>query len=460
MMKRLPWCLAGAVALSVALAAGCGGAGGGPPGGAVVPGGPALTAPGSIGRKIQHVVIIIQENRSLENLFRGFPGADTVDYGKTSKGQLVRLLPEPLDKPMDIDHTHLAFATEYDGGKMDGFDLVQSHCNKNAGSGCRQSNLHAYGYVPKYQIEPYWTLATAYTLADHMFQTNQGPSFPAHQYLVSGTSKISNKSPLWAAENPHDKGVSGSGGCDSKPGTLVSVIDPQGQENRQVFPCFTRVSLMDRITAHGLTWHYYQAHIGRGLWNGPDAIRNIRYGPLYKTDVVAPPKQVLVDIAAGNLANVVWVTPTRDASDHPGVTDGSGPSWVASIVNAIGASGYWNDTAIFITWDDWGGWYDHVPPRQLNAYELGFRVPLIVVSAYAKQHYVSHREHEFASILKFTERAFGLPSLQTTDVRADDLTDCFDFSKPPARFKPVSAPLGRDYFLSQPLSNADPDDDW
>jgi len=453
--------MAGVATLSVAFAAGCGGAGAGSSSGVMVPAGPALPAPAArIGHKIQHVVIIIQENRSVDNLFHRFPGADTVDYGKSSKGKLVALLPEPLDKPMDIDHRHVAFVTEYDGGKMDGFDLVQSHCNKNAGSRCRQSDPHAYGYVPEKQIKPYWTMAEDYTLADHMFQTNQGPSFPAHQYLVSGTSTISNQSPLWAAENPHDKGVSGSGGCDSKPGTLVSVIDPQGQENRQVFPCFTRVSLMDRITAKGLTWRYYQAHIGRGLWNAPDAIRNVRYGPLYSTDVVAPAKRVLDDVVAGDLANVVWVTPTRAASDHPGVTDGSGPSWVASIVNAIGKSQYWDDTAIFITWDDWGGWYDHVAPRQLNAYELGFRVPLIVVSPYAKQHYISHDEHEFGSILKFTERAFGMTPLHTTDVRADDLFDCFDFTKPATRFRPVSAPLGRDYFLAQPTSNADPDDDW
>jgi phospholipase C len=456
------WYLAAVAALSVGLAAGCGGTGGGSPNGAVIPGAPALPAPAArIGHRIRHVVIIIQENRSFENLFHEFPGADTVEYGRTSKGQLVRLQPEPLDKPMDIDHRHRAFLTEYDDGKMDGFDLVQSRCNEHPrGGGCQPSNLHAYGYVPVGQIKPYWTLAKDYALADHMFQTNQGPSFPAHQYLVSGTSKISNESPLWAAENPHDKRASRSGGCDSKLGTEVFVIDPQGRENRKVFPCFTRVSLMDRITAAGLTWHYYQARLGRGLWNAPDAIRNIRYGRLYRTDVVAPGKRVLDDVADGNLANVVWVTPTRAASDHPGVTDGSGPSWVASIVNAIGESKYWNDTAIFITWDDWGGWFDEVAPKQLNAYELGFRVPLIVVSPYAKQHYVSHAEHEFGSILKFTERAFGLTSLQTTDTRSDDLTDCFDFSKPPTRFKRVAAPLGRDYFLSQPISDDDPDDDW
>ncbi|MBV8344986.1 MAG: hypothetical protein JO190_08360 [Candidatus Eremiobacteraeota bacterium] len=457
-MKRLGW-RAGLLALGPAIAAGCGGIGGGSPS-ATVPRAPA-SAHAGVGHKIQHVVIIIQENRSFDNLFHDFPGADSADYGKMSTGSWVKLQPESLAKAMDISHTHRAFTTEYDDGKVDGFDLVPSRCNKHLPpSRCGPNDLHAFGYVPEKEIKPYWTLASEYTLADHMFQTNQGPSFPAHQYLVSGTSKISNDSSLWAAENPHDRHVAGSGGCDSRRGTTVRVLDSKGQENREVFPCFTRVSLMDRVAAGQLTWRYYQAHLGRGLWNAPDAIRNIRYGRYYRTEVMAPETRVLDDIAEGSLANVVWVTPTKDSSDHPGVTDGSGPSWVASVVNAIGESKYWDDTAIFITWDDWGGWYDHEPPRQLNAYELGFRVPLIVVSGFAKRHYISHEEHEFGSILKFTEEAFGLASLQTTDVRSDDLSDCFDFSKPPTRFKRVPAQLGRDYFLARPMSDADPDDDY
>jgi phospholipase C len=448
-------------ALSVAFAAGCGGAAGNSSSTAVIPGVSALAAPEvQVGHKIRHVVIIVQENRTLDNLFHDFPGADTADYGKDSKGDVVRLKPESLTKPMDLDHRHVAYVTEYDQGKMDGFDLVHSRCKMRHAGGCRPGDLHAYGFTPEKEVEPYWALAKAYTLADHAFQTNQGPSFPAHQYLVSGTSKTFDNSPFWAAENPRGNHVGPSGGCDSEPGTHVTVIDSEGVESGGVFPCFARISLMDRITGAGLTWRYYQAHLGPGLWNAPDAIRNLRYGEGYRTDVVSPPKRVLDDIADGKLANVVWVTPTTRASDHSGETDGSGPSWVASIVNAIGESRYWNSTAIFITWDDWGGWFDHVAPRKINAYELGFRVPLIVVSPYAKHHYVSHVRYEFGSILKFTEKAFGLMPLETTDVRSNDLSDCFDFSLPPSRFKRISAPLGRDYFLSQPVSNDDPDDDW
>jgi phospholipase C len=167
-------------------------------------------------------------------------------------------------------------------------------------------------------------------------------------------------------------------------------------------------------------------------------------------NVVSPSTQVLTDVNKGKLADVVWVMPTRDASDHPGSNDGSGPSWVGSVVNAIGNSQYWNNTAIFITWDDWGGFYDHVKPKVYNSYELSFRVPMIVVSPYAKSHYVSHVQYEFGSILRFTEETFGLPSLHTTDARANDLSDLFNFSQQRLRFKPVKTKYGPAYFLRHP----------
>jgi phospholipase C len=174
---------------------------------------------------------------------------------------------------------------------------------------------------------------------------------------------------------------------------------------------------------------------------------------------VAPPSKVLADIANGALPNVVWVTPTAKASDHAKLTNGTGPSWVASVVNAVGESTYWDNTAIFLTWDDWGGWADHVAPVVYNSYELGFRVPAVIISPYTPKGYVSHRQHEFGSILKFVEKAFGLASLGTTDVRADDFSDCFNFKRTPRAFTPIPAPYGADYFLKQGGGNDPPDDD-
>jgi phospholipase C len=430
------------LALLVTLAA----CGGGPSltSGRITPVAHALpaTSPSS---KIKHVVIIFQENRSTDDLFNGFPGADTVKSGMNSKGQVVQLQPVSLSAPYDIGHKHSDFNLEYDGGKVDGFDKDSSNCV--GAIVCIPRGERAYGYVPHDESKPYFTMAAEYTFGDEMFQTNQGPSFPAHQYILSGTSTVTNGSSLRAADNPLNPQGGRVGGCDSAPGSLVPAIDASGKLSENVYPCFKRLSLMELIDGASLTWRYYQQNRGPGLWNAPDAIFHIRTSHEYATDVETPSSKVLSDVAAGKLADVVWVTPSGLESDHARATNGSGPSWVAAIVNAIGESQYWGDTAIFVTWDDWGGWYDHVPPPQYNSYELGFRVPLIVISPYAKTHYVSHVQHEFASILKFTEETFGLPSLHTTDERADDLSDCFDFSQPPTKFKRISAKFPPSYFL-------------
>ncbi|MFY9718442.1 MAG: alkaline phosphatase family protein [Candidatus Cybelea sp.] len=406
--------------------------------------------------KISHVVIIFQENRSVDNLFAGLKGADTVKYGLNSAGKRITLRPIPLTAPYDLDHEHRAYVTESDNGKLDGFNLVRQTCRP--GNACTAADRAAYGYVPQTQVEPYFDMAEQYAFADRMFQTNQGPSFPAHQYIISGTSTISQGSSLRASENPFAPTQSYTGGCNSPKGSLVLLIDQNGQELQEMYPCFDRPTLMDLATTKGLTWRYYESKLGAGLWNGPDAIQHLAEGSQFSTDVVAPPSQVLTDIANGDLANVVWVTPKAADSDHADVNKGRGPAWVASVVNAIGESKYWDSTAIIVTWDDWGGWYDHVPPPTYNSYELGFRVPAIVISAYAKQAYVSHKQHEFGSILKFVEMAFGLGSLGTTDERADDLRDCFDFSKKPRTFTPIPASLRARYFLDEPPGDAPVDD--
>jgi phospholipase C len=336
--------------------------------------------------------------------------------------------------------------TEYNKGQMNGFEgeLCKGTCPRDA----------AYAYVPQSEVQPYYTLAETYAFADNMFETDQGPSFPSHQYLVSGTSTVSDGSPNKAAGNPLTSGGGLTGGCDSPAGSSVAVINPQGltPQSLRTYPCFARQSLMNEMDAAGISWKYYQATPGAGLWNGVDAIQSIWSNKAeMAANVISPSSQVLTDIANGQLADVVWVMPAQAASDHPKVNNGSGPSWVASIVNAIGTSQYWNNTAIFITWDDWGGFYDHVTPTIYNSFELSFRVPLIVVSPYAKPGYVSHVQHEFGSILKFTEETFGLPSLGTTDARADDLSDCFNFpGQQPRRFKRISAKYPASYFFHLP----------
>ena len=406
---------------------------------------------------ISHVVIIIQENRTVNNLFNALPGADTVKSGLNPTGQSIALQPELLTAPYDLSHRHAAWSVNYAGGNMNGFAQGPSNCRRH--SACPRANVRAYAYVPPEEVQPYYTMAQSYTFGDEMFETNQGPSFPAHQYLISGTSAIADGSDLRVSENPRAKGRNAAGGCDSPPGSTVAVIDPSGNEGQHVYPCFARTALMNELDGAGLTWHYYQQNSGPGLWNAVDAIQSIWNTPDY-ANVVYPSAQVLTDINSGNLANVTWITPSGKSSDHANATDGSGPSWVAAIVNAIGNSPYWSSTAIFVVWDDWGGWYDHVKPPLYNSYELGFRVPLLVISPYAKTQYISHAQHEFGSILHFTEENFGLPSMGTTDARADDLSDCFDFEQPPTPFVTIPAPLRAQYFRNQRISRNDiPDTD-
>lgn len=435
---------------------------------------------------IQHVVIIFQENRTPDNLFQDpvliARGADIASSGMNSKGRMIRLRPINLGtngsnpNRYDLSHAHSAFVkmchlNESTGVcAMDGADLVPASCSAGF-PGCMPAHPQ-FMYVNPADVQPYFQIAEQYTFADRMFQTNQGPSFPAHQFIISGTSAPTATSNLFAAENPS---TDANTGCIASPTQTVAMIDPAGQERRNQYPCFDHATLTDLLNDKGVSWRYYTPLVG-SIWTAPNAIQHMCgpnaappngtacTGSDWTNNVVLPtprdPAPVLTDIANGRLAAVSWVIPNGKESDHAQLNDGSGPSWVASIVNAIGNSPYWSNTVIFITWDDWGGWHDHVPPPQmLNSYEYGFRVPMIVVSPYARMGHISHVTHDFGSILKFVEETFGLPSLGYADAPADDFSDCFDFAQRPLQFKTIDAPLKADYFLNDRRPPTDPDDD-
>jgi len=391
---------------------------------------------------IQHVIIIVQENRSVDNLFQFLPGANTQSWGYNSKGQKINLQAVSLTERFDYNHQHQDFLTQYAKGAMNGWNL----------DGCTGACKDAtpFAYVPQKQVQPYYTMAEDYAFADDMFQGNEGPTFPAHQYLISGTSTISQGSEYVADNNPGNLSLSKNGGCSSAPSSTVESININtGAAGPNVYPCFERKTLMDLITggSNTYTWRYYQEMRGPGLKNAPDAIEEIFKNPHYREYVKWPSSRVLTNIAAGQLPTVSWVTPASAESDHPQANKGLGPAWVASIVNAVGKSQYWDNTTIFILWDDWGGWFDHVPPRIYNANELGFRVPLIVISAYTPKGYISKKQHEFGSILRYTEENFGLGSLGTTDKRADNLSDCFNYKMTPRQFVPISSSETASYFI-------------
>jgi phospholipase C len=431
---------------------------------------------------IQHIVIIFQENRTPDNLFQDpvliSRGADIASSGINSLGQTIPLSSIDLGtaganpQNYDLSHSHSSFVVMYDGGKLDGADLIPcdptAECPPNAHPNAQ------FMYVLPSDVQPYFALAEQYTFGDRMFQTNEGPSFPAHQFILAGTSAPTTSSALFVSENP----IPNHAGCTAPAATTVVLIDAAGSEtsNAPIYPCFEHPTLTDLLETKGVTWRYYAPGPG-SIWTAPNAIDHMCQpqsvsgtltctGPEWTGNVAIPEKQVLTDIANGQLAQVSWVIPDGRSSDHALLNDGSGPSWVGSIVNAIGSSPYWANTAIIISWDDWGGWYDHVPPKVIDdgvswgsGYVYGFRVPLLVVSPYAKAAYISHTTHDFGSILKFVETTFSLPTVGYADVAADDLADCFNLTQTPIAFQVIPTALGAQYFIDDKRPFTDPDDD-
>lgn len=444
-LQRLRFCIAAALAALAFSACGAGGGAGSPV--PVTASGIASGAVSSSG-PIKHVVIIVQENRSTDNLFNGFPGADTVRTAKLHDGTSMQLTEMGLGSKDDPCHSHECWVTDYDNGKMDGFDVART-----------RDGLTPMTYVRPSDVQIYWSLAHRYALGDRMFASNTGPSFPAHLYLIAGQSAGVDNLPGGSSV-----GTQGLWSCGAPEGSSVSTLLPNGQAGPKVFPCLDFPTLADDLADHGHTWRYYAPAIGKDLayqWSAYSAIKHIFENPVKWGNVVSPETTVLADAAAGNLADVTWVTPSFANSDHDirWQSDGGGPDWVASIVNAIGSGPDWNSTAIFVTWDDWGGYYDHVVPPSVDYMGLGFRVPLIAISPYVKHGYVSHVTHEFGSILRFSEEAFGVPPLGTRDVLSDDLADMFDFTQAPQPFRAVLTHRRIQDFLQQVPDGRAPDDD-
>ena len=412
---------------------------------------------------IKHVIIVIQENRSFNNLFANYPKALTKTTKIiTSKHGTVNLTevnlvpgvgPTPLHP--DIAHGWGAYVSSYDNGKMDGFDKVPYGCFQNPNAGC--TGLYPYQYVRRSTIQPYWDMAQQYVLADHMFQTQGSGSFTGHQDLIRGSTLLDAHESV--IDNPNNQ----PWGCNAPAGTRTSLLTNHFvyKTNLGPRPCFTWKTMRDLLEAKGISWRSYvpvAGDEGNLYWNAFYAIHAVYYGPEKTTNISIPQTNILNDAKNGTLAGVSWVVPDALDSDHLGESSDSGPSWVAQIVNAVGSNpAMWKSTAIFVVWDDWGGIYDPVAPPQFNGLQpdyhgLGFRVPCIVVSAYAPKGVVAHTQFEFGSILKFVESNFSLGSLNTTDVRSADIGTVLNLKAAPRPFVSIAAKYPASYFLTRPPS--------
>jgi phospholipase C len=464
-------------------------------------------AAGSRVSPFKHVVVIFQENRTPDNLFQGLcvppygtaascsakpgPGQYDIQTGNwldnKSSGGVIQPGLVALANKYDLSHAHSAFRAMCDADPTTGVCKMDGAAGVVCSGTCLTTPQFRYVDNSTGILNPYLDLATQYGWGNFMFQTNQGPSFPAHQYIFGATSAPSaadDAAGIFAAENMSNTGISGTSaiaGCIADSTTTVQLVGPSGVENAsdKIYPCFEHQTVADVLPSN-VTWRYYAPGAG-SIWTAPDAIQHICQstgpggkcvGSLWNANVDLVPADVLKDIASCNLRSLTWVIPSGLNSDHANGNDGGGPSWVASIVNAIGTStgcdggaGYWKDTAILITWDDWGGWYDHEPPTILNypqgGYQLGFRVPLIVVSPYTPKGYINNVRHDFGSLLRFIENNFGIKEgvLNFADARAtNDLSAFFDYSLPPRVFQPISSPLTASFFLNDTRALTDPDD--
>jgi len=424
-----------------------------------------------LSKYISHVIVIVQENRSFENFFAGYPGANapmtgcaniphpgaralqmsrsgmTRDSGsQCPKGDTVVPLHEITFNGPDLEHDWHSSLISWNKGNMDGFWQFGQH----------RGAYSAYAYVKRSAIKPYWEMAQQYVLADEMFPTEFGGSFTGHLTLVAGTDNLTHTPETAEVDFPDGY----SDDCDSPPGTKTSYITNNRHKHSFAgpFPCFNQWrTIAEVLDAGQVSWKYYATQLlYAGMWEPFEAMTYVRKGPDWNRNIIAPQTKILTDPSAGQLASVSFVTPSKPDSDHPSQGN-HGPSWVADVVNAIGQSSYWNTSAIVVVWDDWGGWYDNASPPQMDLRGLGIRVPCLIISPYAKQGYVSHTTYEFGSILRFIEEAFNLPNIGPvrkgyTDGRANPLDDAFDFTQQPRKFVPIKHHFGPEYFLHEPPS--------
>jgi phospholipase C len=381
--------------------------------------------------KIKHVVIIMQENRGFDDLFQGYPGANTQSYGYDSNGNKINLQPIPLEANYDLNHDWYSFLTDCNGtGSLPGTNCQNNGFN-NEPTGCRNCTDPQYGYVPASETTTYFDMASQYVLADNMFTSQADDSFISHQYIISAQANHAVYFP------------GGAWGCEGGPSDEIATLNQNRTFGSDEAMCWDVTTLGDELDAKHRSWRFYAGTPSGdgGLWSAYQNIKHIYDGNDWRKDVISPPGQILTDVANGTLATMTWVTPTYENSDHSGFGSNTGPAWVASVVNKIGTSKFWDSTAIFIFWDEWGGWYDHVPPVYEDYDGLGFRVPMLIISPYAKQNYVSHVQYEHGSMLRFAEDEFGLPAMSAADARANSpAADAFDFTQKPRPFQSFAAP--------------------
>ena len=416
--------------------------------------------------KIQHLIFIVQENHSFDNYFGTYPGADgfplavaiPVDPNQTGLGyvqpfhldvsrpimivgdelppgvadpddlqQSSSAAPFHLDNESigrDLNHAWAVAHDAYDSGKMDGFVAAE------------KSRL-TMGYYDRTDIPYYWDYADHYVLDDNFFSSLMGPSFPNHLYIASGTSgPVTNLNYPWIL-NGHIK--------DNPPADFKW----QGVS-------LDWSTLAEEMSNANVPWAWYDGEAKPttpNIWDVLPLFTYFQNHPDQLSEHVRNTQSFIANIRNAQLPAVSWIIPgawvpptyptqcsaldvgygvgSASPSEHPPARSDCGMDYVAYLVNQVMQSQYWQSSAIIITWDDYGGFYDHVPPPRIDAFGEGFRVPTLVVSPWAKHHFIDHTQYEFASLLTLAEDDFHLPKLGTRDVNANNMMNSFDFTQTP-----------------------------
>ncbi len=416
--------------------------------------------------KIQHIIIIMQENRSFDSYFGTYPGAEglprqngqfTVCLNDPRSGKCVYPFHDPDDKNFGGPHDAVNSVADINGGRMDGF-IAQA---VNAKAGCESTNdpscggggTDVMGYHDAREIPNYWAYAQNYVLQDHMFEPNASWSLPQHLYMVSGWSAKCSvpgdpQSCVNELQNP-----------DYPPDFSLGGAPPSGIE-----PDYAWTDLTYLLHKNNVSWKYYvqagsepdcannfaacaavpQSARTPGIWNPLPYFDTVKKNG--QLDNITRTNDFFNDARAGTLPAVSWVIPNGANSEHPPALVSYGQNWVTRLVTVVMQGPEWDHTAIFLSWDDWGGFYDHMVPPQVDENGYGIRVPALVISPYAKKGFIDHQVLSHDAYIKFIEDVFlnGQRIDPATDGRPDprpmvreeapllgDLSLDFDFNQPP-----------------------------
>ena len=335
---------------------------------------------------ISKIVVVLQENHTFDNYFGTFPGAD----GTAGKSILLPVTPgaapsvapthSPTLTPADLNHNWPAAHSDYDGGRMDGFVYSEGSAGTMA-------------YFDGTDLARYWSAARRYVLCDRYFTSVMSESAPNHLYLVAASSG--------------------------------------GLRDDRVPPTLPFPPIFAQLDARGISWKVY------GFTDWYSRFEYVQGSPSARARLVAG-SAFATDLARGDLPDVSWIIGAVGGDEHPPKNVQAGEASVADgVLNAVGASPYWPSAAIFVTWDDYGGFYDHVPPPAVDPMGYGFRVPCLVDTPFARGGAIDSTVHDHTSILKFIETRFGLSPLGSRDAAADDFSSAFDFAQPPRSYAPV-----------------------